>query len=91
MMATARFSIRTCAEPQALARLINLFAQLGLVPSRVSAQATGGIMLVSIEQPDLDDHRAAVIAEKMRGSVLVETVELRRGKQLLTPLSEQRP
>lgn len=89
MTAAAHFRIRAQAEPQTLARLVNYFAQLGLVSQRVRAEQVEDIFNVSIEQPDIDDHQAQIIAERMRSSVLVKTVELRRGRRRLTPLSEQ--
>jgi hypothetical protein len=90
MMPPVRFVVRARAEPQTLARLINHVAQLGLVPKRVRADEADRVMTVLIEQDGLDDHRAGVIAEKMRASVLVETVRLTRGRRCLEPSCEWR-
>lgn len=76
MTQTARFSVRACADPQTLPRLIQYIAQLGLVPSAVQARQRGGMMTVLIEQADIGDAQARLIAEKMRASVLVEAVSL---------------
>ncbi|WP_374414433.1 hypothetical protein [Novosphingobium colocasiae] len=65
-----RFDIVTRSDPQALIRLLNHFAQCSLVPSRLT---------VRIDQADVDEKYAALIAERMRNSVLVETVSLQQG------------
>ncbi len=72
----ARFVVHAVPDMQTLPRVINYFAQLGMVPTRVEARREGERMAISIEQSGLDTRRAAVIAEKMRSSVLIETVEL---------------
>jgi hypothetical protein len=72
----ANFHVQACVDPQALGRVINYFAQLGMVPSRVEARATGDLMEIRIVQDELDDRLANIIAEKMRSSVLVEAVQL---------------
>lgn len=74
-----RFDIVTRSDPQALIRLLNHFAQCSLVPSRVTAAEADGRLTVRIEQPDVEDRYAALIAERMRNSVLVETVSLQQG------------
>jgi hypothetical protein len=84
-----RFDVRAQAEPQTLMRLVGYVAQLGLVPKRVSAREVAGLMVVVIEQAGLGDHQAGIIAEKMRASVLVQTVQLSRGRRPLFPLGGQ--
>ncbi|GAA0304256.1 hypothetical protein GCM10009087_12660 [Sphingomonas oligophenolica] len=84
MTPPARFSVRARADAQTLSRLVNYFAQMDLTPSRVRAEEAHGMLRVSIEQGDIPDDRAELIAEKMRSSVLVESVELRRGRRLLS-------
>lgn len=74
--ATYRFFIDTAPDPQALPRLIGYFAQRNLVPERVGAEVRSGTLLVSIVQGGLEPPHAAIIAEKMRSSVLVEDVIL---------------
>ena len=73
-----RFDIVAQSDPQTLMRLLGYFAQLGLVPRRVDAVIHGSVK-VRIEQLELGEQQARVIAEKMRSSVLVETVRVRRG------------
>jgi hypothetical protein len=75
-MMAARFDVRAHAEPQTLARLINYMAQQGMVPRRIHAREAKGIMTVVIDQPDIAGDQANIIAEKMRASVLVESVRL---------------
>ncbi|WP_066700235.1 hypothetical protein [Sphingobium amiense] len=74
-----RFDIVTRSDPQALIRLLNHFAQCSLVPSAVTASEADGRLTVRIEQPDVEEKYAALIAERMRNSVLVETVSLQQG------------
>jgi hypothetical protein len=86
-MPLSRFDIVARAEPQTLMRLLNYFAQLSLLPSRVNAVEAEESMTIRIEQPGLGEHQARVIAEKMRSSVLVEAVRVHRGRHLLVPLN----
>ena len=87
-MSFSRFDIVAHADPQTLIRMLNYFAQLGLSPSRVNALDVGGSVTICIEQPGLDEQQARIIAERMRSSVLVETVRAHRGRHPLLPLSE---
>lgn len=82
-MPSTRFDIVAQVDPQALVRLINYFAQLGLVPSRVTAVATEASLHVRIEHPDLGEQQSRIMAEKMRSAVLVKSVQVRRGRHLL--------
>jgi hypothetical protein len=83
-----RYEVRASLDPSSLQRVANYFVQLGKIPTRVSAeQVEDGIWIV-IEQSDLDDHRGGVVADKMRSSVLIESVRLTRGDRVLSPLSE---
>ncbi len=86
-MPLTRFDIAARADPQTLVRLLNYFAQLGMLPSRVNAIEAGGSVTIRIEQPELGELQARIIGEKMRNSVLVETVRIRRGRRFLIPLS----
>jgi hypothetical protein len=72
----SQFTIHAHKEPQALARVIGPFAQLGLVPDRVDARAQGDALVVLVIQPGLEPARAEVIAHKLRGQVFVEHVDL---------------
>ena len=87
-MPTCRFDIIARADPQTLPRLLNPFAQIGAMPSRVSAVEASELLTVRIDQPELGEQEARIIAEKMRSSVLVETVRVRRGRHALLPVGE---
>lgn len=85
-MPPVHFVVRARADPQTLGRLINHFAQRGQVPRRVRAETDGEFLTVVIEQEGFDDQQAAIVAEKIRASVLIESVRLtRRGRPLLPP------
>ena len=87
-MAPVRFVVHACADPQSLARIISHFAQLGLIPKRVRADEAEGQILVRIEQQDMGEHQARIIAEKMRSAVLVNRVDLYRGRRRIPPVGE---
>ncbi len=89
-MALSRFEVVAHADPQTLVRVLNYFAQLGLQPGRVHAVEADGSVTIRIAQPGLAEQQAHIIAEKMRTSVLVDTVRVHRGRRLLQPLSEIR-
>ena len=73
----AHYTVHAAAEPQAIPRLLNYFAQQALIPSRLAAREDGfGLVMLSIVQPGIEQHNARIIAEKMRASVLVECVAL---------------
>lgn len=74
-----RFDIVSRSDPQALIRLLNHFAQRSLLPSHVAATEEAGRLKVRIDQPDVEEKQAKIIAERMRNSVLVETVRIERG------------
>jgi hypothetical protein len=87
MMAVMRFDIVAKADPQILTRLLSYFAQLGMLPGFVNSVLADQTVAVRIEQSGLSEHQARVVAERMRSSVLVETVLLHRGQSLLPPLA----
>ena len=89
-MPSCRFDIVARADPQTLPRLLNPFAQIGVMPSRVSAVGADDLLTVRIVQPGLGEQQARIIAEKMRCAVLVEAVHLRRGRRALLPGGEAR-
>lgn len=82
-MPVTRFDIVAQSDPQILIRLLNQFAQLGLRPSRVTASASGDLLNVRIEQGDLSEQRARIIAERMRASILVVAVHARHARRPL--------
>jgi|LakMenEpi03Aug12_release.lakeMendotaPanAssembly.Ray.scaffolds.fasta_scaffold01673_24 hypothetical protein len=75
-MSLACFNIQARSDPQTLLRLLNFFGQLGLVPTHVRSEETGGFMSICIEQRDLHGDQASIISEKMRSSFLVLSVNL---------------
>lgn len=87
-MPISRFEVVARPDPQTLARLVNFFAQRGLVPRSVRATENGGLLRVMIEQHGLALHEAGIVADKMRTSWLVEEVRLRWGRRYQLPLSE---
>ena len=70
------FSIRTAADAQATSRVVEHFAMRSLLPEMVRAIRDGDTLQIEIELHDLDEVSAAIIAEKMRSSVLVDEVSL---------------
>lgn len=78
-MPVMRFDIVSRSDPQALIRLLNHFAQRDLLPGHVTATEADGRLNIRIDQPDMDEKQARIIAEKMGSSVLVETVRLQPG------------
>ena len=63
--------------PQILCRLLGLFAQQDQLIDHVEAVATARRLRVRITVAGIDDSRAAIIAEKMRQLVSVNTVNWR--------------
>ena len=76
MMCGARFDIVAAAEPSVLCRLLGMLAQLGHVPATVHARCRDDRLRIVIHQPDMPEHAARIVAEKMRSSVAVCSVEL---------------
>ena len=77
-MATTCFEVTAHPDPQALLRVLNFFAQQALCPQDVRATQADGRVSIRIHQPDLGERQAAIIAEKMRAQVLVESVGVSR-------------
>jgi len=74
------FEIKGSACPQLLAKLVGLLAQQDRIPDQVCASRDGDGLTITIRVSDIDDHRAGIIAEKMRGFVTVAQVALRFGE-----------
>ncbi len=70
------FTLRIAAEPQALPRVMELFALRSLLPRRWSAEVRGTELDVRIEVPGLDPDQAQHLAQRMRQMVLVRRVML---------------
>jgi hypothetical protein len=60
-----RFHIRAQAEPASLVRLLDPFAQRGLMPMAVRAQQSGEELEVMIDLPGLDEGVAANLCARM--------------------------
>ncbi|MET0309512.1 MAG: hypothetical protein ABW023_12470 [Sphingomonas sp.] len=73
--AVALFAIRADRCPQILNRLTGLFAQSDLIPQSVQARSGDDHMVVRIIQSGISEHRASIIAEKMRVIVTVRSVD----------------
>lgn len=71
-----RFDIRTAADAQALARVLEQFALRTLLPDRVEATHNDGMIDISLELEGLDEALAQLIIEKIRASVLVQKATL---------------
>lgn len=72
----ATFTLSTAAEPQALPRVMELFALRSLLPRRWSAEMRGTEIDLRIEVPGLDPGQAQHLAQRMRQMVLVRRVML---------------
>lgn len=84
-MKVARFEIVARADPHSLLRIMNYFAQIGLIPGSVKAHVADDQLFVSVRQAELGDHQARIIAEKMRAVPVIETVQLYWGRRLVLP------
>lgn len=73
---TAAYTVRAISCPQIVSRLLGHFAQQNLVPASIRSRCWGDTLAIAIEQPDLSEHQAEVIAEKMRSIVTVTSVSL---------------
>ena len=71
---TAVFTVRAAAEPQAMPRLLELFAARSIVPERWRAERVGEELRLAIEVADMDRLEAERLAERMRQMFLVHRV-----------------
>lgn len=74
---TAAFRVTTVLELGAALRIINLFAQQGLLPDKVRIATRCDRLVISIVQPDLAPHRAGLIVARMRTQIDVIGVVLK--------------
>jgi hypothetical protein len=72
--ATAFFTIRDAAEPQAMPRLLELFAARSIVPERWRAERVGEELRLAIEIADMESLEAERLAERMRQMIHVHRV-----------------
>ncbi|MEX6500911.1 hypothetical protein [Pseudomonas zhanjiangensis] len=71
------FHIRCEAEADVLCRLLGLLAQLGLVPQRLNLEHHDSKLRLALRLSGLSQHRAGVLADKLRGLVCVWQVDWR--------------
>ena len=64
------------AEPGTLARIADHFSRMGSVPERVCMTREGAVAAVQIHVNDLTLAQMEIVALRLRGSPIVETVEL---------------
>lgn len=74
---TARFRVTLVPDLGAAMRIINLFAQQGLLPDRIAVATYPDRLVVSVSQPGIAAARADLIAARMQAQVDVARVVLR--------------
>jgi hypothetical protein len=70
------FRIRAHAEPQTLPRVLNFFAQRDLLPLEIHSVLQGSWLAITVTVANMPFEVAEIIAEKLRQTVLVTSVEL---------------
>lgn len=73
---TIRFRIQAGAEPQCLPRLIDHFAQRGLIPSAISASHIGPVLEVIIDHPTIEEDAARRLCDRMMRAPCVESATI---------------
>ena len=73
---TQRFDILVAEDPQAMLRVVGLFAQRSLVPERLTMERLtmderGAHLRVSLEVAALDAHGADILVARLREGVMV--------------------
>jgi acetolactate synthase small subunit len=68
------FSVAAAAEAGALPRILEAFAQRGLVPARVHAVHDAGELVVDLQASGLDAAGAELVAAKLRALIDVRAV-----------------
>ncbi len=75
-MASHRFLVRGLASPDLPLRVLNLFAQQDLAYDRAEVARDADRYVIRVAASGLAEPRAAILLEKMRMLVLVESAEL---------------
>ncbi len=65
------FRIVALADPQALPRIVGLFAQRSLIPAHISCDRRGDMLHIEARLDGLDPAMTAIIAAKLDEAVLV--------------------
>ena len=74
---TACFSVQAATEPSVMARVLELFAKRGLVPSRLHADVggpAGGSLTIDIQMDGMEPELAGYMARCMRQIAYVDCV-----------------
>jgi acetolactate synthase small subunit len=74
---TTVYRVSGMHDPGFLSRIVELFAQRGVAPSRLSMRGDGHSAKLQLSVEGLDEHAATVIAAKIGSMVMVEQVDLR--------------
>lgn len=80
---TQRFDIWVAEDPQAMLRVIGLFAQRSLVPERLVMEREGACLRLSLEIAALDARGADILVARLRESVMVIDAVRREGAPAL--------
>lgn len=72
----AHYAVLAKPCPHILNRLVGLFAQQDMILAELNARIAGDMLDIRLVQPGMTDRRAAIVAEKMRSMVPVESVAL---------------
>lgn len=71
-----RFRIDVRLDPQALPRVVDMFAQRAIMPSTMSMAVLGDRMRIEIAVPDLDAAEAGIVAAKLAQAFVVIDIRL---------------
>lgn len=69
------FTVVTSADPQAVLRVLGLFAQRDQVPRDVAARRVGEEMHIRVEMEEMSEEAANILCWKMRQIVCVRQAE----------------
>jgi hypothetical protein len=75
---TIQFRLQAQAEAQCLPRLLDHFAQRGLIPSSIVADQIGHRLEILIEHPTIEEAAAELICERLRRIASVQHVSTSR-------------
>lgn len=75
MMSPIGFAVRAKADPQAMLRIVGLFAQRHQVPRHISALKVGDDLHISTEVEELSEEAADILCWKIRQIVCVQKAE----------------
>jgi len=75
--AQARFEVKATVEPSSLSRILEFFALNNITPATMQANKLDeNFQHIEVVCTDIDNHRAEVIANKIRQLVSVRTARL---------------